>query len=158
MIQFMAKPSRNAPCPCDSGKKFKKCCALQPSNATPAPPAAPARFILVEDELDQLSNSVLDLIEEKRLDEALTACQRLLTEYPEVVDGLERSAMVHAARGDHALALDFYRRALAFVTDRVRAAEYEDDGYFRAQIEEQLHHIAAADTGRAQLNEKEHAP
>ena len=23
------KPERNAPCPCGSGKKFKKCCALK---------------------------------------------------------------------------------------------------------------------------------
>jgi hypothetical protein len=27
----MNKPGRNDPCPCGSGKKFKKCCEMQPA-------------------------------------------------------------------------------------------------------------------------------
>lgn len=30
----MAAIGRNAPCPCGSGKKYKKCCALKPARAT----------------------------------------------------------------------------------------------------------------------------
>lgn len=35
----MTKTGRNDPCPCGSGKKFKKCCALiaPPAAAVPAP-------------------------------------------------------------------------------------------------------------------------
>ena len=48
------------------------------------------------------------------LDEALAVCDQLQRKYPDVIDGLERSATVHAARGDWALAASYYRRALAF--------------------------------------------
>ena len=94
-----------------------------------------------DDGLDELSNSVIDLIRARRFDEALVACRRLLDEFPEVVDGLERSAAVHAAMENHALAADFYRQALDFVTHPSRKADYEDGGaFYRRQIdrEEQL--------------------
>src|ERR1700722_3160353 len=38
-----AKPGRNDPCPCGSGRKFKLCCGQPaPSRQTPAPPPPPA--------------------------------------------------------------------------------------------------------------------
>src|SRR5450432_1559193 len=37
-----ANPGRNAPCPCGSGKKFKRCCALREQTAV-APPTGAAR-------------------------------------------------------------------------------------------------------------------
>ncbi len=136
----MADIGRNAPCPCGSGKKHKKCCLL---TAPPPPlkqvnqqPSAP-QWILEDDDLDALSNSVVDLIDERRFDHALAACQRLLNEHPDVVDGLERSAAVHAALGNHQLAADFYSRAFAFVTDPVRADDYEDADFYRQQSEEE---------------------
>lgn len=152
----MAKIGRNDPCPCGSGKKYKKCCesaaaqqsaeraraakltdaervlATPPRGARPVPQASG----YIEDDLDELSNSVVDLIGARRLDEALAACERLLTEYPEVVDGLERSAMVHEARGDFALALDFYRRALAFTERPDQRDGFDEEGreHFREEI------------------------
>lgn len=106
---------------CGSGNKYKKCCLHKHQHAArlqaPPPPAAGPTWVLDEDDgLDDLSNSVIDLVKARRFDEALTACDRLLKELPEVVDGLERSAMVHSAMGEHARAADFYRSALAFVT------------------------------------------
>jgi hypothetical protein len=57
-------------------------------------------MLLFEDDgLDDLSNSVVDLANAGRLDEALAASRRLLAEFPDVVDGLERCAMVHAPGG-----------------------------------------------------------
>jgi tetratricopeptide (TPR) repeat protein len=152
----MAKIGRNDPCPCGSGKKYKKCCeavelaqtaeraraarladaervlATPPRGARPVPATAG----YVEDDLDELSNGVVDLIDARRFDDALGACQRLLTEYPEVVDGLERSAMVHEACGDFALAVDFYRRALAFTERPDQRDGFDEDGreYFREKI------------------------
>jgi tetratricopeptide (TPR) repeat protein len=154
----MAKIGRNDPCPCGSGKKYKKCCesaalaqsaeraraaqlaaserllATPPRGARPIPEAAG----YVEDDLDDLSNGVPDLIDARRFDEALGICERLLTEYPEVVDGLERSAMVHEARGDFALAVDFYRRALAFTERPDQHDGFDEDGreYFREKVAE----------------------
>jgi hypothetical protein len=140
----MAPTGRNAPCPCSSGKKYKKCCLptdLQREAAQrPAPPApvsaarAPA-FFLEDDGLDELSNSVLDLVHTGRFDEALAACTRLLEEFPDVVDGFERSGMVHAKMGNHTLAADFYRKALDFVTHPSRRGDYEDVDFYREQVE-----------------------
>ena len=123
----MAKIGRNDACTCGSGKKYKKCCLDSPE----------ARIAELEQQrdtlrqertrlraerdfykdairLDELSNSVVDLIDDNRFDDALAICQKLKRDYPEVIDWLERSAMVHEARGDWALAADFYRQALTF--------------------------------------------
>ena len=62
---------------------------------------------------------------------------KLLSEFPDVVDGLERSGMVHAKLGQHALAADFYRRAFDFVNDPNRRDDYEDRDYYRDQAERQ---------------------
>lgn len=138
----MVKPGRNALCPCGSGKKYKKCCLANDEAA--ARKAADAQRRLLEpmvwedDGLDDLSNSVLDLIKERRFDDALAACKRLLDEWPEVVDGLERSAMVYKAMGQDAQALDYYRRALAF-TERDDQRDGFDEparDYYRDRIAE----------------------
>jgi len=138
----MTKLGRNDPCRCGSGKKYKKCClALDERRAATPPPAdSPPLLVVDDDGLDDLSNSVIDLAAAGRFDEALAACARLLEEFPEVVDGLERSGMVHAKMGNHALAADFYRRAFAFVTDPSRRDDYEDQDYYlkQAEKEEQL--------------------
>jgi tetratricopeptide (TPR) repeat protein len=94
-------------------------------------------LILPDDGLDRLSNSVPALVQQGRLEEALRACHRLLLEFPDVVDGLEHSALVHAAQGDHATAADFYRKALAFVTDPSRCDQYENADYYRQHCEQQ---------------------
>ena len=65
----MVKIGRNAPCPCGSGKKYKKCCLL-PKAGKEQEYASSTKFIPVYTQLDQLSNSVVDLIRQNRLDEA----------------------------------------------------------------------------------------
>jgi tetratricopeptide (TPR) repeat protein len=139
----MAKIGRNDPCSCGSGKKYKKCCLARDEARLAAQAQRPEATtpILVEDPLDQLSNSVVDLIEEKRFDEALTACEKLQHDYPEVIDGIERSAMVHQARGDWALAASYYRRALAFTEQPDQRDGFDDDA--RADLRERLAHAEA---------------
>jgi|APLak6261678615_1056124.scaffolds.fasta_scaffold00491_7 tetratricopeptide (TPR) repeat protein len=143
----MSKVGRNEPCPCGSGQKYKKCCeskAIDEAAARARAHAAAAAARLAEDRaplsalksalsewvddgLDELSYSVVTLIKEKRFEEALAVCERLRTEFPDVHDWLERSAMVHEARGDFALALDFYRRHVAFITDPERRDGYDEE-------------------------------
>ena len=109
----MAKIGRNAPCPCGSGKKYKKCClSAQPEKKTSS--VRKQRFIPVFTDLDQLSNSVVDLIEQNNLDEAEAVSHRLLTEYPDQIGGFNRLAMVYEARGEKRKAAEHYRKAYHF--------------------------------------------
>ena len=92
-----------------------------------APSLAPGQWLPEDDGIDSLSHSVVGLIKEKRFDEALAVCERLRTEDPDVHDWLERSASVHEARGDLPLALDFYRRHVAFITAPERRDGYDEE-------------------------------
>ncbi len=118
-----------------------------------APQPVPSADALVtdpigdDDLLDELSNSVLDLIKEKRYIEALAVCDRLRTEYPHTIDWLDRSAMVLEARGDLTPAVAFYRRALAFTEQPDHLDYFDDEGreYFRQKIVQLEARIPAAD-------------
>jgi len=109
----MGKIGRNAPCPCGSGKKYKKCCLSTQQDKKPSS-GRKQRFIPVFTDLDQLSNNVVDLIEQEKLDEAEAVSRRLLNEYPDQIDGFNRLAMVYEARGEKRKAAEYYRRAHRF--------------------------------------------
>jgi tetratricopeptide (TPR) repeat protein len=138
----MAKPGRNDPCPCGSGKKYKQCClaneeALEREQATKAEArraesAAKHRLHLREvraavaarlsgpddgheDELTAASNAAADLVRAGKLDEAEQAARDLLDRFPEVHDGYDRLGMVHEARGENRQAADCYRKVIAFI-------------------------------------------
>ncbi len=128
----MSKVERNQPCPCGSGKKYKRCClpkdeaaaidsALRRQAAAEAARVADVTRAFVgewsDDGLDEASNHVVDLVHAGKLDDAEVAAKDLLARYPDVVDGLERLAMVYEARGDRRQAADYYRRAVAFIGD-----------------------------------------
>ena len=116
MAKNLRKLQRNAPCPCGSGKKYKNCCAK--AKAPPPSTASPASqdgWVVVEDDLDRLSNSIVDLIHQGQLDEAERRATELRDQYPDVIDGIERLAMVAEARGDRSRAANLYRQAVAFV-------------------------------------------
>ncbi len=92
---------------------------------------------MAEDEgLDEASNGVIDLIDAGRLNEAEQAAQDLLTRYPEVHDGLERLAMVAAARGDRPRAAEYYGKAADFVHARPDWYDPEMETYLRARATE----------------------
>lgn len=110
----MAKTGRNAPCPCGSGKKYKKCCLLLDEKSRSQQNADIVYSTGNPDDLDMLSNSVLDLIDEGRLDEAEKISHELLSRYPDQIDGFDRLGMVWEARGDRKKAAEYYRKAAAF--------------------------------------------
>ncbi len=110
---MMVKTGRNAPCPCGSGKKYKKCC-LSLEDGKRQKYAEPTKFIPVYTELDQLSNSVVKLIEQNKLDKAEKVSRKLLRDYPDQIDGLNRLAMVFEARGENSKAAEYYGKAAAF--------------------------------------------
>jgi len=143
----MAKTGRNQPCPCGSGKKYKRCCwsADQAARAEAArhtePPLSRAvpldedGFFLGEDDLDRLSNRVVDLIAEGRLEEAEAACQELKEQYPEVIDWLHRTAMLHEARGEWQQAIEYYERTLQYMDTYPEDFEALSREPFREAIE-----------------------
>ena len=113
----MAKISRNAPCPCGSGKKYKKCCLDKDQAASRHKdhiPGSAGYFMHEIDALDNLSNQILDLIDAGRLDDAEKSCQKLLTRYPDQIDGIERMARLLEAKGENKKAADYYRKASTF--------------------------------------------
>ncbi|MBW2144161.1 MAG: SEC-C domain-containing protein [Deltaproteobacteria bacterium] len=110
----MAKIGRNAPCPCGSGKKYKKCCLPLHTMSSPQQDSGTDDSMSGFDDLDNLSNSVVDLIKERRLEEAEKVCHELLSRYPDQIDGIDRLAEVYEARGNNKKAAQYYRKAAAF--------------------------------------------
>jgi len=118
----MTKIGRNDPCPCGSGKKYKRCC-IATQETVDEPDDGQKRAALdhmVEEDcaylekVDELSNQVPALIRRGRLDEAEAVCRQLLERFPDMPEGLERLGFVHENRGNNKLAADYYRRAAAF--------------------------------------------
>jgi Tfp pilus assembly protein PilF len=72
----------------------------QPAGNTP-------QGIVFYDEIDRLSNSVVDSIKAGKLDEAEVGCKELLRRFPDQVDGIERMAMVEEARGNYQQAAQY---------------------------------------------------
>lgn len=124
----MAKTGRNDPCHCGSGKKYKRCClekdeaaARADAEAKQAASAERAKNLLealeeqlADEDLDEASNAVVDLIHAGKLDEAEVAANDLLARFPEVHDGYDRLGMIAEARGDKKLAATHYRKILDF--------------------------------------------
>ena len=141
----MAKPGRNDPCPCGSGKKYKRCCLAKdeeaeraiapvptprhksPTHAEIAESLAAAYYGVddPEDELTSASNAAVDLVHAGKLDEAEQAARDLLERFPDVHDGWDRLGMVYQARGDHKQAAECYRKVIDFI--RAHPEQYDPD-------------------------------
>jgi tetratricopeptide (TPR) repeat protein len=134
----MTKTGRNDPCPCGSGKKYKRCCcakdeaaeratraAAQAAKPVPTPPTFRGPMLDEFDELTNASNGVIALIRAGKIDEAEQAARDLLVRYPEVHDGYDRLGMVYEARGDHKQAAHCYRQVIDFV--RAHPDQYEPE-------------------------------
>jgi tetratricopeptide (TPR) repeat protein len=105
------KPGRNDPCPCGSGKKFKKCCAPNRADS----PADMSPLALDDAEAHYHSANALQRL--GNLAEAVAAYRRALALNPNLVEA--HINMGNALRGLGALAeaAASYRRALALKPD-----------------------------------------
>jgi tetratricopeptide (TPR) repeat protein len=107
--------SRNQPCPCRSGQKYKRCCLPLHERARAANTPLPYEQLGAHFQaLDALSNRVIDLLEAGKHDAALDVCRQLLDEHADQPDGLERLAEVYAAMGDRSQAALAFRKAALF--------------------------------------------
>lgn len=144
----MNAPGRNDPCPCGSGKKYKKCClGTEPTAPAPAPersawehlPFAERAKIAAEvQRLDDLSNGALDAIEAKLYEKAENLCDVLLREYPDVIDGHDRLGMLREAQGRFQEAADHYTKALAIIEHHGEDYDPEVSVEFRQRREQAL--------------------
>ncbi len=123
----MNKPGRNEPCPCGSGKKYKKCCLHTPD------PIAGGTFVYTD--LDDLSNQVAKLIKLEKYDEAEDACRKLRKQYPDQIDGLHRTAELLEAMGDYDKAAIFYNRTAEFAKQADGFGQKSVE-YFRKKAEQ----------------------
>ena len=87
------------------------------------------------DELERLSNGVVDLIESGHLDEAQRNCLELKTRFPDQIDWIERSAAVCKARGQIDQAIDHYRRCLAHIDSNPDGFDSDSRAWYRSQID-----------------------
>jgi uncharacterized protein YecA (UPF0149 family) len=118
----MKKYGRNEPCPCGSGKKYKKCCLLTDK--------APVNSALVYTDLDDLSNQVTDLIDQEKYAEAEAVCVKLMEQYPEQIDGLHRYAQLFEAQGEQQKAAEYYNQVADFA-EQAEGFDKESVEYFR---------------------------
>ncbi len=130
----MAKTGRNDPCPCASGKKYKRCCLAKDQAAGRTALAAQDDADHREDELASASNAAVDLVREGKLDQAEQAARALLERVPDVHDGWDRLGMVYEARGDRRQAADCYRKVIDVI--RAHPDNYDPDveGVFRRLV------------------------
>jgi tetratricopeptide (TPR) repeat protein len=132
----MAKIGRNDPCPCGSGKKYKRCC-IGMQEKLDSFDENEKRALLDEmekdaaflEEVDELSNRVPDLVRKGRFDEAEAVCRELIEKFPGMPDGLQRYGLVNEKRGNKQLAADYYRRAATF-----ESKDYELDPEAKAAL------------------------
>ncbi len=102
---------RNAPCPCGSGKKYKKCCLAKDEAARATPEARgeardgglsrEARQELREDvdRLDEWANGARDALDAGRFEEVERLCALLEKDYPDLFDAYEIHARMREAQG-----------------------------------------------------------
>src|ERR1700733_9396502 len=142
----MAKIGRNDLCPCNSGKKYKKCCMASDEAAAraarPAQPAAlpahrpsSASYVHELDELTEASNAVVDMVHAGNLDAAEQAAHDLLARFPDLHDGYDRLGMVCEARGDHRQAADYYRKAINLIRSHPDAYDPAFEAVFQKLID-----------------------
>jgi hypothetical protein len=104
LLTSMAKPGRNDPCPCGSGKKYKKCC-LPKGEAR-----ADAAHAHDDDEIAVASHVVVELVQAGKLADADAAARDLIKRYPNEPEGWDCLGTVHEAGGENRQAAECYRK------------------------------------------------
>lgn len=106
MQQIAVQSGRNEPCPCGSGKKFKKCCAEKQQAA----PENPQVFL-----------SALQLCNQGHLREAASICERLISQNPRHVNALHLLANIMATSGNLEASFGLYEATIEAAPDFIDA-------------------------------------
>ncbi len=121
-------PGRNDPCPCGSGKKYKKCCwgreEAGPARIGGTPVSSEdlkvEREILdeMEADLQQLndwSHEAREAIKQERYEDAERLSRKIQDRFPDLIEGPSVLAQVRMAQGRWADAADAYAYAINFI-------------------------------------------
>jgi tetratricopeptide (TPR) repeat protein len=87
------------------------------------------------DELTEASNAVVGMVHAGDLDAAEAAAHDLLARFPDVHDGYDRLGMVCEARGNHAQAAEYYRRAIDVIRSHPEFYEPEFEAVFQKLVD-----------------------
>jgi hypothetical protein len=159
----MAKPGRNDPCLCGSGKKYKKCClpnhdaeerlklaAERLDRDQGEEPRRPDVHDLKEaladrlaqmwhahgdDEIAVASHVVVELVQAGKLADADAAARDLIMRYPHEPDGWDCLGIVHEARGENRKAADCYRKMRDIMRQRPDDYDQSFETEFAALID-----------------------
>lgn len=108
----MNLPARNDPCPCGSGRKYKKCCMARESSAA-ARPAPPAKSASPSRPVEAMLRDAVQLQAAGRFAEAEAAYRKLLRSQPRNADALHRLALLYHGMRRHAEAAARLEAAVA---------------------------------------------
>ena len=87
------------------------------------------------EELERMSNGVLELIGKNCLDEAERMCAELKARFPDTIDWMERSAEVHEARGRVDRAVEHYRLCLTHIDSHPDEFDREVREWYQDRID-----------------------
>jgi predicted O-linked N-acetylglucosamine transferase (SPINDLY family) len=105
----MAKPGANDPCPCGSGKKYKRCCRSAPSQRARSQPAPSAVSSAFENACAQHRAGRLDL--------AAALYGQVLEQQPRHADALHMLGMLKRQQGRRSESIELLRRATTLSPD-----------------------------------------
>ena len=112
----MKKIDRNAPCPCGSGKKYKKCClGKAAAQSTPSQSTQPVSQNFNATNVAPPSEQLLQAValhQAGKLDGAKAAYQSLLKENPDDCDALHYLGLIAFQQGDYADAARLIEQAI----------------------------------------------
>ena len=106
-LEKEAESARNRPPPPQTSQPDTKAFAAKVSQLIAPPPVAYDHIEFGEDDLDELSNHIVDLIHSGELDRAERSCNTLDRLFPDTIDCLDRRAILLEARGDNKLAAEY---------------------------------------------------
>ena len=106
----MTSPSRNAPCPCGSGKKYKKCCFGKPTSAQSE-----------AEHLKAIFASGFTLLSNGRHSDAIVWFQRYLSLAPASTDAFLNLGVAFAGERELDMAIACFRRSLLIKPDYAQA-------------------------------------
>ena len=102
MTTFAPPPSRNDPCPCGSGRRYKHCHGAAGAAPAPAAPAQGRIATAADPEVRDVMYAALEAQQAKRLDEAERLYRAALDRSPQNVDALHMLGVLQYSKGEFA--------------------------------------------------------